>query len=110
MKNFIQNGENITVIAPADVSSGDGVQVGQIVGIATDDALDTEPVVIKRTGVFSVTKTSAQAWTVGQNVYWDDSASEFTTTEASNKLVGLTHTVAANPSDTGEVLLTGQAG
>jgi predicted RecA/RadA family phage recombinase len=38
MRNFIQNGDIITVAAPAAVASGDGVLVGTLFGIAVDDA------------------------------------------------------------------------
>ena len=43
MKNFIQKGNNITLTAPYNVTSGDGLLVGSAFGVATGDAL-LEPV------------------------------------------------------------------
>lgn len=108
MKNFIQPGENVTVAASSDVVSGAGHKVGSLFGIASVKATAGQDVTLTRRGVFSVAKVSAQAWTVGAKVYWDDTAKLFTTTVASNMLVGCAHGVAANPSAEGEVLLTGQ--
>lgn len=105
MKNFVQPGEVLELVAPYDVASGAGVKVGTIVGIAANVAKTGEAVQAKRLGVFNVAKTSAQAWTVGAAVYWDDTAKVFTTTVGSNTLVGAATAVAANPSDEGQVLL-----
>ncbi|MFW8636705.1 DUF2190 family protein [Cribrihabitans pelagius] len=109
MKNFIQSGENISLVAPADVLSGAGVLVGSLFGVATADALTGETVTIVRRGVFELPKLSAQAWTVGAKVYWNDTAKECTTVASGNTLVGLAVQVAADPSDTGVVLLDGGA-
>lgn len=105
MKNFIQPGDTLTVAAPYDVASGGGVLVGKLFGIAAFSAKSGEPVEIKRKGVFSHAKTSAQAWTVGADIYWDDTAKVFTTTTTSNTLVAKAAEVAANPSDAGIVVL-----
>lgn len=107
MKNFEQRGESVTLTAPADVSSGAGVLVGDIFGIAQHDALTGEPVSLQRTGVFEMAKTSAQAWTVGAKVYWDAATGRVTTTAASNKIIGAAAAAAANPSAAGLVLLDG---
>ena len=107
MKNYVQDGEHITVTAPANVTSGQGVLVGDIFGIASHDALSGAQVTLVRHGVVSHAKTSAQAWTEGVKVYWDDGNSVFTTTASGNKLVGAAAAEAANPSATGNVLLDG---
>jgi predicted RecA/RadA family phage recombinase len=62
---------------------------------------------IARRGVFTHAKTSAQAWTQGAKIYWDDSNKVFTTTASGNTLVGAAVLAAANPSATGTVLLDG---
>jgi predicted RecA/RadA family phage recombinase len=108
MKNFIQSGDTITVTAPADVSSGDGVLVGDIFGVAAFDAKSGDDVEIKTTGVFELAKTSAQAWaSVGTAIYWDNSNKVVTSTASTNKLIGVNVATAANPSDTGTVRLNG---
>jgi predicted RecA/RadA family phage recombinase len=111
MKNFIQRGDTVTLVAPyALASSGLGVKVGSIVGVAVAAASSGADVEVALTGVFDVKKTSAQAWTVGALVYWDDSAKEFTTTSTSNTLAGVAVAAAANPTATGRVRLNGHFG
>ena len=107
MKNWIQPGEHITLAMTAAVTSGAGVLVGDIFGVAQGDAEIGEAVVLVRCGVFEMPKTSAQAWTAGAKVYWDDTNKVVTTTASGNKLIGAAVEVAANPSATGIVLLDG---
>ena len=107
MKTFIQPGENVTLAAPYDVTAGGGALVGSIFGIAQEDALSGADVVLVRRGVFTLAKTSAQAWTVGAKLYWDDTNKVATTTATANTLIGAARAAAANPSATGEVLLDG---
>ena len=107
MRNFIQTGDIVTILAPAAVSSGDGVLVGTLFGIAATDAEFGDNVAIKTTGVFTLPKTSTQAWTVGAAIYWD--GDECTTADGAgaNTLIGKAMAVAANPSATGVVRLDG---
>jgi len=108
MKNYIQAGANLSIVAVAAATGGAGVKLGSIFGIAQETAAIGDSVVLVREGVFEVAKASAQAWTIGAKIYWDDTAKLFTTTATSNTLVGVATAAAVNPSDLGEVLLTGQ--
>lgn len=107
MKNYIQEGDKITLTAPYAVSSGGGLLVGSIFGVATADAANAATVEAKTRGVFTLSKTSAQAWTVGQLIYWDDTNKVATSTASTNKLIGVALLAAANPSSTGTVRLNG---
>ena len=107
MKNYIQEGEHITIVATAAVTSGQGVLAGSLFGVATADAVIGQPVAIKRRGVFTLPKTNAEAWTVGAKVYWSSATGALTTTSAGNTLVGVAVEAAANPSAIGTVLLDG---
>jgi predicted RecA/RadA family phage recombinase len=70
MKNYIQDGDTITVTAPATVASGDFVQVGRIRGIAVTDAASGAQVELKTTGVFSIPKSGTEEFaSVGLPVY-----------------------------------------
>lgn len=109
MKNYIQDGNVVTVTAAADVLSGGGHLVGSIFGMAQASAVSGDNVALVRTGVFEHAKTSAQAWTQGAKIYWDNSNKVFTTTASGNTLVGMAAEAAANPSATGLVLLDGAA-
>lgn len=104
-KNYIQPGSVVTVAAPADVTSGTGVLIGKLFGVATHDAKSGEPLEIKTDGVWEMAKTSAQAWaTVGLDIY-ATAAGLLTTSATDNVLVGKNLAVAANPSPTGTVRL-----
>lgn len=105
MKNFIHPGRVLPVPAPADVKSGDLVFVGDLFGVAEEDALSGAEVEIVTEGVWDLPKVSAQAWTVGAKLYWDASAKKATTASSGNKPIGCATAVAANPSDTGHVRL-----
>lgn len=107
MKNFIQEGKTLTLTAPYQVASGDGLLVGSIFGVAANDAANAAEVEAVTEGVFSLKKTSAQAWTVGALIYWDNTNKECTTTVGTNKLIGTAAAAAVNPSGTGLVRLNG---
>lgn len=106
MKNFVQAGDIITVVAPYDVASGAGALVGTLFGVAAAAALSGANVELKTTGVFDLAKVSAQAWTVGAAIYWDNSAKNCTTTASTNTPLGHALAIAANPSATGVVRLS----
>jgi predicted RecA/RadA family phage recombinase len=101
MKNYVQPGNTITLTAPYAVSSGDGLLVGSIFGIASGDAALSEPVETTLVGVFDLTKVGSQAWTVGAKVYWDDTNKRTTSVATSNTLIGVaTEAVAGGAGDT----------
>lgn len=58
MKNFVQRGDTITVAAPATLSSGDGVLIGSLFGVATTDAASGADVALVTTGVIALPKES----------------------------------------------------
>ncbi len=107
MKNYVQKGETLSLTAPYDVLSGAGLKVGSIFGIAAGDALSGAAVEASVVGVFDLKKTSAQAWTQGAAIYWDDTNKEATTTSSGNTKVGVAVAGASNPSATGQVRLNG---
>ena len=67
MKNFVQTGDVLSLLAPYDVAAGAGFKVGSIIAVATSAALSGAAVEGAVVGVFDVAKVSAQAWTVGAN-------------------------------------------
>jgi len=101
MKNYVQPGNTITLTAPYAVTSGDGLLVGSIFGIASGDAALNDPVEAALTGVFDLTKVGSQAWAVGAKVYWDDTNKEATKTATANTLIGVAvEAVAGGAGDT----------
>ena len=108
MKNFIQPGKTLTLIAPYDVASGGGALVGSVFGVSNYTVASGDEGEFDIEGVFELPKTSAQAWVQGALLYWDNTAKVCTTVSTGgNKLIGAAALAAANPSSTGTVRLNG---
>jgi len=109
MKNFVQPGESITLTAAAAASSGDGVLVGNLFGIASGDAEIGDKLVLTTKGVFTMSKVSTDVMAVGDVVYFDESAGLVTTDDdtGTNPRIGLAVTAAGNPSGSVNVRLDG---
>jgi predicted RecA/RadA family phage recombinase len=107
MKNFIQNGDTITLLAPHNLISGDGMLVGAIFGIACNDALAGTEIEAKLTGVFTMSKAATESWSAGDLIYWDKAANLATSIAGSNALIGVSIASAANLSAVGTVRLNG---
>jgi len=111
-KNFIQQGDRLTLLNPDtspahDLASGDGFLAGSIFGIAITDVPAGEEGAFETTGVWELPKTSAQAWTVGQKIYWNNTLRVVTSSSSGNTLIGVAVEIAANPSAVGKVRLNG---
>ena len=109
MRNYIQPGHAITLLAPYDVVSGAGLLVGSIFGVASHDAVSGAEIETQLTGVIDLAKVASQAWTAGAKVYWDNTAKNTTKTLTSNTLIGVaTEAVAGGATDLiGRVRLNG---
>jgi len=108
MKNYIQRGDDLTLAAPYDVDSGDGVLIGSIFGVAAIDAASGDDVDISTRGVFSLAKAGV-AVTLGAPIYWDDTAKVVTTDDDSggNPKIGAAVAAAADVAATVAVRLNG---
>ncbi|PRX27769.1 Predicted phage recombinase, RecA/RadA family [Meinhardsimonia xiamenensis] len=111
MKNYISAGTTLTITAAADITSGEGVLVGALFGVAVTDIATGEAGEIALTGVYDLPKAPSQAWTQGAKVYWDDTAKQCTTAATGNTLIGAaTRAVGGGASETiGTVRLNGTA-
>lgn len=107
-RNFVQPGETLTLPAPRALASGQGFLVGALFAVALAAAAIGAPVEGRRVGVWSLTKASGEAWTVGQRLYWDNTAFRVTSTAAGNTLIGVAAQAQASADTVGRVLLTGQ--
>lgn len=109
MKNYVQEGEVLELTAPYARLSGEGALIGAIFGVPVVDVAAGARASFGLTGVYDLKKTSAQAWTEGQKIYWDNTAKETTSTVGANVLIGIAAEVAVNPSAVGRVRLNGTA-
>lgn len=112
MKNYIQKGSVLTVTAPSGgCVSGVLYRINGLLGVAATDAVEGAQVELLTEGVFSLAKTSAQAWAVGEPVYAIAATNVLTNVAGTgNYLVGVATAIAANPSSTGQVRLNGSLG
>lgn len=88
MKNYVNNGETVTVPAPYDVNSGAGALVGSLFGVAQAGATAGNTVVLVPRGIFDLAKAASQAWVVGAAIYWNDTDKVCTTTASGNTVIG----------------------
>ena len=80
-KLFVQPGNVITFTsAPYALTSGQGVLVAELFGVATEASLIATPVVASLDGVHSITKDAALAINQGDAVYWDAAGRDVNTT------------------------------
>lgn len=107
--NYVQDGKTITLTAPYQRNSGLGAQVGSIFGVALQTVANAVAGEFATTGVWLLAKTSAQAWTQGQKIYWDDSNKRCDNDSTVGMLIGVATAAAANPSSTGYVRLNGSS-
>lgn len=74
MKNYVQPGNVITMPAPVGgVSSGDGVLVNSLFGVAAYGALEGDEVEVSLAGVYALPKV-AEAIEIGEPLYWTGAA------------------------------------
>jgi predicted RecA/RadA family phage recombinase len=103
MKNYVQEGDVLTLTASRAVLSGEGMLRGATFGVAVNDVANGVAGEFLVRGVITLPKVSAQAQTEGAIVYWDNSAFNVTTTSSGNTKIGIVAAVGglANPSATG---------
>lgn len=99
MKNFVQDGNIITVVAPYALASGDGAIVGSAFGVATGTAANgAQAEIFVGMGVVALTALTTDTGAVGTKMYWDNAARRATVTLTGNALIGVL-TVAKTASD-----------
>lgn len=115
MSHFVQLGNVLTLIAPVGgAKTGVGYIHDQIFAVATGGGVDAgtgadtvpenSPYQGQVIGVLSLSKVTAQAWTIGQAIFWDDTA-KLATTAVADLYIGYATEVADNPSSLGDVRL-----
>ena len=105
MKNFVQSGDTVSFTAAADTLSGAPVLIGSLFGVAVADVKNGDPGEMMLSGVFDLPKTTGQAWTIGQLLYWSGTA--VTNVASTNKLIGAALSASASGDTTGRVRLNG---
>lgn len=104
MKNYIADGDNLTIAMPYAVTSGGGVKSGLLFGIAAGTYANGEDGVIGMCGVYDVAK-DASTFAVGAAVYWNDTDKVMTSTASGNTKIGAATKAALTGDATVRVLL-----
>lgn len=101
MKNFIQQGDILTLTPAAAVASGVGYLFGtSLFGVATNDVAISTPGEFLTEGVVEIGKTSALAISIGDRLYWDATNKVVNKTATAQQCVGIAVADAGNPSAT----------
>lgn len=108
--NFKQPGDVVELAAPSGgVVTGIPELIGGLFLVPLVTAAATVRASFQAVGVWTLAKTSAQAWTEGQKIFWDDGNSRCDSDSTVGPLIGVAVAVAANPTATGVVRLNGVA-
>jgi predicted RecA/RadA family phage recombinase len=103
MKNFVQNGKNIDVLASAAYTSGSLVIEGNLVGVAVADIASGATGTIATEGVYAFTKEAAATLVQGDIAYYDSATKKLDATNT-NPAVGY---VVAVSGDTVHLKISG---
>jgi predicted RecA/RadA family phage recombinase len=93
---FVQPGSVIDYTAGSNIASGAVVVMSTLVGVALAAIASGSSGSVQIDGVFQLNKLSTDVIAQGDNVYWDASPGEITTTSAGNTLAGKAVAAAGN--------------
>lgn len=106
MKNYVQDGDTLTLTAPYAVASGGGAKIGtNIFGVAAGDVANGAKGEFVTKGVFDLTALSTDTGTADTIWYWDDTNKRVTTTSTSNLKIGVGINTKASGETTARVRL-----
>ena len=89
----------------SDISAGEVVVIGDVIGVAVADIDDGDEGALFVEGVFQITAEAGTAWSVGDQLYWDDANSEFTKTASTHNKAGIAAASKGSAATTGYVKL-----
>ncbi len=108
MKNYIQSGNMVTITAPTGgVTSGQGVLIGNLFGIAANTATEGESVELATTGVYDLPKAANAVLAAGARVSWNAATSQIVAPATGMIPIGVALTSAANGTTSVHVRLDG---
>lgn len=106
MKNFVQEGDVLTLTPAAAVSAGVGYLFGAgLFGVAVNDVSANAAGAFVTEGIVEIAKTSALAIAVGDRVFWDSTNKVVNKTTTAQQCVGVAVEAASNPSSTVKIKL-----
>lgn len=112
-QNYINSGEVLeyTVPAATTIASGDGVLIGDVVGVALGGGTTGDVIQVKISGAFTMAKKTGTGTAIAQGAkaYWDAADKKVTGSDASgaNKHIGYGVVASVNADTTSQVKLLG---
>jgi len=104
--NIKRDGARLKITATSAISSGDIVEVENVVGVAESDIANGEQGwILLECAVEGVAKATGSTWTAGETLYWNSGGPNFTPSSSGNTKAGVADADAASGDDTGDVLL-----
>jgi predicted RecA/RadA family phage recombinase len=98
MKNYVQPGRTMTVIAPNALVSGQGVEIagtGYLFGVAVNNQNSGDNMELVVEGVFDLSKDTS-TFNNGDYVYWNNTTFLCTSTATGNKKIGVASMLMAD--------------
>ncbi len=89
MKNYVQRGDSLPIVAPYAVSSGGGALIGSVFGVAATDLASGEEGTFRLVGVFAFPKATGAAANLYVKAYWNDTNKTVTASASGNTLIGV---------------------
>jgi predicted RecA/RadA family phage recombinase len=112
MKNFVQNGDYLEITAPATITSGQGVLIGDLFGVAVTDIASGANGILAVEGVYEITKATdaGSGGTIWAPAYFDATQNKVTAIASGNVQVGLFTETTLDAATSASVLLSPQTG
>jgi len=108
MKNWICQGNQLTLTAPYALTSGQGALIGAaLFGVAAADIANGASGPFHLVGCFALTKKAGDTPAQGAKLYWDNTNKYVTTTATSNTYIGAAIAAALSADATVSVRLNG---
>ena len=109
MKNYIQEGDNLSLAAPYARLSGEGALVGATFGVAVTDLANAEVGTFMLEGVFTLAKATGASTggSQGAKAYWVTASKSVSAASSGNTLIGVFTATCADGDATCNVRLNG---
>lgn len=111
MKNYVSEGENLTLTAPYARLSGEGALVGALFGVAVTDVENGAEGVFATEGIFTLAKATGASTggAQGAKAYWVAASKSVSAAASGNTLIGVFAATCADGDATAQVRLNGVA-
>lgn len=108
MNNAVSAGCTFNVTLTAATTSGTGLLIGSILGVAVTSGAIGDVVAHKVEGVFTLPKLTADVVAQGAKLYWDNTNKRLTTTASTHAEAGVAFAAATGTDTTVQIKLKGR--